>query len=329
MKLSFVIPVYNVENYLLECCESILKQSTCDCELILVDDGSTDRSSQIVDEIADAYKNVVAVHKQNGGLASARNRGFDIASGEFVSFIDSDDRISGHCLLPILQELEKSSTDILFLDSCKFYPDGSKKSVGYHIESKAINGKSKGEVLKYLASLPKFPDSACMKIYRRQFLLDSVLRFPEDGRVAEDLNYVLESFIAAKSYSALDVAFYEYRQNRTGSITNDIGTKHFQGLQQFIEDAIPVLCDSDYRPKNNDCACCLSFVAYEYSIMLWMLSTIPGSKLDEAVAYLTNYRWLMNYAGGRRAQMTRTALSLLGVRKTSSLLSIYMKVRRN
>lgn len=327
MKLSFIVPIYNVEDYLFACCKSILNQVNSTCEVLLVDDGSTDKSSRIADDIAREHDCVTVIHKENGGLASARNAGLDSASGDYVAFVDSDDLISENCLSAVLRELEDTKPDILFLDSCKLYPDGTKKSIGYHIEPGFINQKSKSEVLYYLSRLPKFPDSACMKIYRRAFLFNCGLRFPEDGRVSEDLNFVMNSLLDADTYSALDLNYYEYRQNRAGSITDAVGLKHFQGLQRFIEDAIPVLCDSDYRPKNNECACCLSFVAYEYSIMLWMLCKLAGDQRKNAMEFLKDHRWLMKYAAGNKSRLTRFTLNCFGLRGTSALLDFYMKIR--
>ena len=88
MKLSFIVPIYNVEDYLLDCCKSILNQVDSTCEVLLVDDGSTDRSSQIADDIAREHDRVTVIHKENGGLASARNTGLDAASGDYVAFVD-------------------------------------------------------------------------------------------------------------------------------------------------------------------------------------------------------------------------------------------------
>jgi glycosyltransferase involved in cell wall biosynthesis len=92
--ISIIIPVYNVELYLNRCIESVLSQTFTDFELILVDDGSPDNSPKMCDEIAQKDSRVVVVHKKNGGLSSARNAGLDIAKGEYVFFIDSDDLIS-------------------------------------------------------------------------------------------------------------------------------------------------------------------------------------------------------------------------------------------
>ena len=99
MKVSAIVPVYNVEKYIYRCVDSILNQTFSDFELILVDDGSPDNCPQICDEYAKKDSRIKVIHKENGGLSSARNAGLDIASGEWISFIDSDDWIHKDYLL--------------------------------------------------------------------------------------------------------------------------------------------------------------------------------------------------------------------------------------
>ena len=97
--ISIIIPVYNVEKYLFRCVNSILSQTYSDIEIILVDDGSPDNSPELCDEIAQTDSRVVVIHKKNGGLSSARNAGLDIAKGDYVFFIDSDDWLSSNTVL--------------------------------------------------------------------------------------------------------------------------------------------------------------------------------------------------------------------------------------
>lgn len=101
MKLSIIVPVYNVEQYLVRCLESIVEEMCDDYELILVDDGSTDRSGEMCDDFAHQHRglNVVVVHQPNGGLSAARNAGIDRARGEYITFVDSDDYIDSHSLV--------------------------------------------------------------------------------------------------------------------------------------------------------------------------------------------------------------------------------------
>ncbi|HJA50079.1 MAG TPA: glycosyltransferase, partial [Candidatus Fusicatenibacter intestinipullorum] len=94
VKISVIIPVYNVEKYLKRCLDSVINQTYKNLEIILIDDGSTDNSGKICDEYAQKDERIIVIHKENGGVSSARNKGLDICIGDYISFIDSDDWIN-------------------------------------------------------------------------------------------------------------------------------------------------------------------------------------------------------------------------------------------
>ena len=104
-KVSIIVPVYNTEEYLSECIESILDQSFTDFELLLINDGSIDKSGKICDEYAKKDSRIVVIHKENGGVSSARNKGIEIAQGEWISFIDADDWITPLYLSDLIRKL--------------------------------------------------------------------------------------------------------------------------------------------------------------------------------------------------------------------------------
>lgn len=116
--ISIIVPVYNVEKYLDECVESILRQTHAEFELILVDDGSTDSSGQKADEWSKKDSRITVIHKENGGLSSSRNAGVRVAKGEYLFFVDSDDYIADNCLEVLLRRSVEENADIV---SCKFY----------------------------------------------------------------------------------------------------------------------------------------------------------------------------------------------------------------
>ena len=112
-KVSVIIPVYNVEKYLPQCIDSILAQTFTDFELILVNDGSKDCSGNICDEYAQKDSRIVVIHKENGGASSARNRGLDIAKGEWISFIDSDDYVTPNYLSNLISEAQANCASLV------------------------------------------------------------------------------------------------------------------------------------------------------------------------------------------------------------------------
>ena len=237
MKLSFVIPVYNVEKYLNECIDSILNQMTDECEIILVDDGSTDSSGKICDQYVKANENISVIHKVNGGVSGARNLGLDVAKGEYVAFIDSDDRIADNSIKGILERIDSGDGfDVCFMQTIKFYPNGKQEDLCDGIYRKYIDDKSLKEVYRFLRTRSKYSGSASNKIFKRMFLKNNKLLFAEDGRVCEDLGFVRDCIIKAERFAALDFPYYEYRQEIENSRSYGFSYKKFCDIFFFIEE---------------------------------------------------------------------------------------------
>lgn len=324
-KLSIIIPVYNVEPYLEECVESILHQEQKNCQIILVDDGSTDSSGDICDRYK-AFPDFTVIHKENGGLSSARNAGIGLAEGEFVAFLDSDDRLSDGALLAVMDWTNTGGADICFMEAINFYPDGRTSPMGDSIDPEKVRGKSRKEVFSHLSTRPKYPGSACTKLFRRSFLEKNSIRFPCDRRLSEDLIFCLNCFLAAESFAALSFPYYEYRKNRVGSITDSVSMKSFSGMTAFLEEAVS-LCMLNGHPKDQISECAMSFAAYEYSIMLWQFSRLSSSDKDKANEFLKQYRWVLRYGQSRKIKLVRAASDLLGLEAAAKLLDLYMKNR--
>ncbi|MBS4829866.1 MAG: glycosyltransferase family 2 protein [Firmicutes bacterium] len=323
--ISFIIPVYNVEKYLNECVDSILSQFTDECEIILVDDGSIDRSGIICDEYANRNPKIKVVHQKNSGLANARNTGLSKAEGEFVAFIDSDDYIADGCMNQILKWIDKGGADICFMSAVKIFPDGSKERLDDELETEKLK-RDKQLSVQYLSERSKYPGSPCTKLFRRALIEKNNLRFPEDGRVSEDLGFVLQCILKAESYDTLSMEYYFYRQGREGSITNTVTYKSFLGLQAFLSESVELLTEKS-EPKGVIEKYAMAFVAYEYSIMLWQYGYIPLEYKKKAKKCLNQYRWVISYGKTKKIKMVRIALTCLGIENTSKLLGKYMKLR--
>ncbi len=123
MRISIIVPVFNIEKHLEKCVESILAQRSAEYEVLLVDDGSEDRSSEICDGYAAGYRNVRVIHKENGGLISARTAGLSLATGEYIMFVDGDDWLEKDCLAGVASILDKAGPDLICFGSKFIYPD--------------------------------------------------------------------------------------------------------------------------------------------------------------------------------------------------------------
>lgn len=222
-KISVIVPVYNVEQYLAACVQSVLAQTYRDFELILVDDGSPDRCGALCDGYALQDGRVRVVHKKNGGLSSARNAGLDVMQGQYVTFIDSDDVVHPQYLEILLGLLERENADISMCYYDFFSTEGDWYSE--HTDLKDISG----EMLWTDELLADFIDhcrkvslvSQCMKLYKSQIFSDFRMH---EGYTQEDsmaLPFVLER---AKSIVRCRDKLYHWRWT-PGSITRSSFSK--------------------------------------------------------------------------------------------------------
>lgn len=216
-KISVIIPVYKVEEYLNRCVDSVINQTYKDFEIILVDDGSPDNCGKICDEYAARYSFVTVIHKENGGLSDARNAGLDVMRGEYVAFVDSDDYIHPEYLNILITEAEKHNADISLI-GFKRVPDdidSFEKIVDY--ETEVLNSHQAMCIFFLPKKKYQFVFS-CAKIYKREVFLN--LRFPL-GTIHEDLYTTWKCFLAAKTIVSSSPKLYYYRL-RSDSIMNSL-----------------------------------------------------------------------------------------------------------
>lgn len=325
LKLSFVLPVYGVEKVLPKCMDSILSQITDACEVILVDDETPDRSGILCDEYAAKDPRVHVLHKKNGGPSTARNAGVRMAQGEYICFVDSDDYIREGTVEKLLAWIRDVHLDLCFLQSAKVYPDGTEEPVQENIQSRFIRGKSRDEILNYLASCPTFPGGPWGKIIRRQLLIDHNITFPE-GQISEDLIYCLECYLYAQGIDCLDFPFYCYRQGRKESLTSTVTPSYFYDTVLFLE-LVEKRWGQNHRPENADGVLALSAAAFEYSVLTWQALELPQEKQDWGWDILKQYRWLLKWGRSPKTKMIRAAASVVGLKNAARLADFYQKHR--
>lgn len=219
-KLSIIVPVYNVQDYICECIDSILTQPFQDFEILLIDDGSKDNSRRLCDEYALKDSRIKVCHKKNGGLSSARNYGLEKCTGEYISFIDSDDYLVGDYYTKPIGYLDVNPTiDIVWLQYAKCYENGEFKKV--FNESDKVYNKDSGQLLNLFVTKEAF---AGLKLYRRKVFQH--IRYPQ-GQILEDLYIVPDLYECTSKCAILSIkGYYVYRQ-RCNSISK---TKHTSGM---------------------------------------------------------------------------------------------------
>ena len=323
VKLSIIIPVYNVEKYLLECVNSFDIPPEAGYEIILIDDGSTDSSGVLCEKIKrDLGNGVTVIHQRNRGLSAARNSGLEVAKGTYIAFVDSDDRIAKKSLEKILSWIEVSKADICIMRAEKFYPDGRREDMGENIHFANVHNQSSFAVIEHIASRPKFPGSVCTKIFRREFLEKNHFRFPKDKRHSDDLGFVSDCLITAHTFDMLDIPYYEYRQNRQNSITNSISSKTFWDMSLFVEESVNKLM-LDHICINSISELAMSFAAYEFAILLWRYCWLNGADRREAMKWLQNYRFVLSYGKSKITKEIYLLSKCVGLRITALFLDVY------
>lgn len=315
--LSIVIPVYNVEKYLEECINSILQQSLeeNEYEIILVDDGSTDDSGKICDKYTFDYSNIQVVHQKNKGLSGARNTGIKRAIGEYVLFVDADDYIEKESLKRIKETTLnlKYIPDVTFLNAIKIYPDQKKVPLndGY-VKEKIIN-KNASDVLKHIASIIKFPASACTKLFNLSFLKQNDLYFLE-GMFSEDVEWTIRVLNLAKTFNCIEEPYYYYRQNRISSITNSIKFQSVSGILHSLE-----FWENTQSENRNEI---FSFLSYEYVILLLMFNRIEKEKRNILYTYLLKYKYILKYSKYKKVKIVSYFMNIFGIKITAYVLSV-------
>ena len=202
-KISIIVPVYKVEQYLPKCIDSILAQTFQDWELLLVDDGSPDNSGKICDEHAQMDNRIRVYHKDNEGVSTARNLGLDNACGEYVMFVDSDDWLSTDCLQVCVDEIEKSKLDALQFGFISIYENMETPRV--KVQTLPLTGEEYVQANSF---------NVCVGggVYKRDIIEENNLRFPKELKLAEDQIFILSYFKHTHRIKYLDRAMYYYLQ---------------------------------------------------------------------------------------------------------------------
>lgn len=272
-KFSIIVPVYNVEDYLSFCMESLIRQTLKDIEIICVNDGSTDSSLTILEEYAKLDDRIKIIDKRNGGLSSARNAGIDVAEGEFILFIDSDDCIEINACDRLYMEVLQENPDIIVFGTSIFPWCISSQSVSWiwnslQVETKRYEGNTIQALFKERASKP-FVWNEC---YRRSVLEENHIRFDESLLYGEDMLFLFMMFPRVNKVVYIQDKLYCYRCEREGSLMDRAGHNLEWKLDMHVNIIEKILQDwkeNDYLEKAMDDLYwwCLEFVVYDLEEM--------------------------------------------------------------
>ena len=216
IKVSVIVPVFNVEKYLEECLDSLLNQTFKNFEVILINDGSTDGSDKICKEYVKKDSRFSYSVQKNQGLSSTRNKGIDFAQGEYIYFLDSDDWLETDALEKLVAAADAQAADLVVHDvrQCT----NRETTVAYK-QVLFLDADKKVEAIDLEKSVLIQPCWAVCKLYRKKFLQEKKIKFLE-GLTYEDVPFYLQCILNTKNIYYINKAFYNYRILRPGSITN-------------------------------------------------------------------------------------------------------------
>ena len=230
IKYSFIVPVYNTEEYLKKCLDSLVNQTYKDFEIIVVNDGSTDKSSNIISKYQKKYKNIIVIDKENEGLSMARNRGVQKSSGKYIIFVDSDDYVSNKLLEEVDKKIDDSdilrfqiaTEDEEYTKINEYHEEGFESMCGY-------------DAFKYLSSY-HFVEPAWCYVIRKNYYIENKFSFKK-GVYHEDFGLIPYVIYKARKVKSIDFIGYYYIQ-RNGSIMNNNDYKKtvkkaFDMLEQY------------------------------------------------------------------------------------------------
>ncbi len=286
--ISIIIPVYNVENYLKSCLESVVHQTYQNLEIVIVDDGSTDTSASICTQYQRNYDNIKLIKQKNSGLSSARNTGIHHSSGEYIAFIDADDVVNRDYVNTLFHALITTNADLSIVATLPFRRSQPKR----HKTKSNILVMSPREAISNILLEKGFTVSACAKLYHRK--LFSNIKFPT-GKLYEDNATTYKLFLECNKIAFSPSAQYYYRM-RPGSITKSKFTPQKLDYIDLVDQSCKEI--ATHYPSLEH-ACLIRQINARLSVLYQILDSKP-TKLSQSVKkdifkFLKNNRIVLSY----------------------------------
>lgn len=323
IKYSIIVPVYNVEDYLSACLESAVRQKkVTNYEVILVDDGSSDRSGEICDRFAADNNRIRVIHIKNHGVSFARNTGLDLARGEYILFMDSDDLWEPELLLT-LEQMAQSEPDVMIFGNSRMTHRG--QIICDTVDPVIPAGESGAEVLQELFALGAVPKtySWCYAM-KRSLLQKNGIRFREDLKVSEDFEMIMRLLPVAKKVVGTDAMLYCYRSRQTSATAGITEKKLMDNLttkamyfQKYPVSALANIYATNAllvaELKKEDCVQARAFLKENRKI--WDYVSQPPLKLGRVLV-----KCFGDYGGTKIYRLIRSAAHLLRKKNESDLM---------
>ena len=326
MKLSIIIPVYNVEQYLQCCVRSVITQTYQDLQVILVDDGSTDSSGILCDQLAQQDSRIQVVHKENGGLSDARNAGLMVATGDYVAFLDSDDvYLLNDGLEQLMALAQAEQPDVLLFQAVDVYPHHQTVRKAYDMEYMATH--SVAEVFAQLVRTQSFNMSACFQLIRRELLEQHQIYF-EKGLLSEDVDWSLRLWKYVQKVRAINLPMYGY-QHREGSISTTYTIRNLRSYEHIFAKFVQL-----YKERVVEAAAGLywqtvmGYLAQMYTNCLYNYGQLTIQERKDNYYIIRDYASLLNHSISIKSHRVVKLKRWIGLRLTVWVFMQYGNIRR-
>lgn len=325
MRFSIIIPIYKAEKYLVECVESILGQTYADFELILIDDGSPDTCPALCDKYASADSRIKVIHQKNAGQAVARNAGVDIASGDYLMFLDSDDYYATKYVLGLVNEkIESSSADVILFGYKKFYEsDGSFGAEVTNFPEFTVNS-SPSDVIMSLLLNNIYDGCAWTKAIKRSLIVENSISF-RPGMISEDSDWYLNVMSHACSYECIKEVFVIYRQH-ANSVSHKVKLNALDDNLWIQETWKAKILKMSMTEELR--LALLSVLAVYFANLLVLYALYPRSLSEPYFVRTKKCREILRYSITKRAKVMKIVVAIFGLRLTILMLRVLNKIMK-
>lgn len=317
--ISIVIPVYNSDKYIEKCIKSITSQTFNNYEVIIIDDGSTDNSLSVIKKnINNKFK---IISQKNSGAGMARNVGINMATGKYITFMDSDDFfLDKYCLEKISRVLLKEDCDVAVYKMVRYYEKKNKFLFENDITTNDMQFKNVYDYLYFTIENSRLSVSQCDKIVKLDIIKKYKIFF-EKMSMLEDIDWSLKLYEKIKTIKIINEPVYVYRQNINGSVSSFYNEKKIEDCISFISRWCKKCKSENFKYKS----LYLNYISYQYTIMMAALSKKNCSK--EYLNKLKENKWLLKYDLNFKVKKVNSLYKLLGYTLTIIVLRIYIHLK--
>lgn len=264
MLVSVIVPVYNGEQYLESCINSILNQSYTELQIIIINDGSQDNTSNIAKNIAKEDKRIIYINQKNKGVSYTRNRGIDLSKGEFIIFVDVDDTIEVNYVETLVNTMKKNSLDLVACGYMDISMYGNIKLNDFY------KGKTILDKYEFINDIFKGVGGTLWgKIFKKDLINKNNIRMKPNIFMCEDMIFVLEYAVKSNAFGAIEENLYNYNRKNENSISSKISFQYFNNLIEVMREIENILAENQFNKEFIDSILCerIRSLAISFSIM--------------------------------------------------------------